>query len=132
MNYPISERLLRERISELEEEVHLLREMMAPVDPELKLLDLPPQLSSMLTLLLIEDVVPLRRVIGVIERYGRGRLTGDRPVSNTEARVLVSRLRAALRHLGVNITLRIGVGYSISPADKRIIEKEIEERRSLQ
>lgn len=118
---------LKERISELEEELIQLKERMSPVDnPFFGRFGLSAQLAAILWVLYRGDIVSNARLDAVTELHGRETRSDEGAHINLRTKVALCKLRSKLEPYEVAFETVWGVGYRLSPANKQRLKELIE------
>jgi hypothetical protein len=115
---------LRERISELEEELLQLRSSLAPVkNPFAKILGNSPQQSALLLGLYKVDFARYDYLDAITDVTGKYNRMTDGPHVGNRTKVAVFKLRRKLKKYGVDIHMCWGEGYYLDKTNKAKLDK---------
>jgi hypothetical protein len=117
---------LRDRVSYLEEELRQAREALVPVDnPFVGKLGLSPQNTVLLFALYRIDVAGMHYLDAVMSEYARATRGEEDAMVSLRVKVAICKLRRKLTPIGVEIETVREIGYRITAADKKKLNKTI-------
>lgn len=117
---------LRDRVSYLEEELRQAREALLPTDnPFVGKMNLSPQQTVLLHALYRIDMAGWRYLDAVMGEYARAVRGEEDALVSLRTKVAISKLRAKLRPYGIEIETVREIGYRITQANKRKLNKTV-------
>lgn len=115
-----SEKKLRERISELEEELVQLKEHLVPSqNPFFGRFGLTPQLAAILWALYCKEMASNEQLDAVTAEYGKEKRSDEGANINLRTKVALCKLRRKLEPHGIQFQTIWGIGYRMNVASKQ-------------
>jgi DNA-binding response OmpR family regulator len=122
----MTEQKLRDRISELEEEIVQLKNVILPPDnPFIGKINLPPQQLGLLYALYKNEVATFDRLDCVMNQTSSVQRSTEGTLVKLRIKVAISKLRQNLVVHGVNIVNHFGVGYSLDAKSRACLDEEL-------